>query len=75
MEIIKTKSPAKEVRGREPKYPFKDLVPGYTLVINIEDLSDINRIKSAFYQWKKYNKPEYRTRTQLTGSKLLIHAI
>ena len=76
MKIIKTKTPIEEIpRGREPKYPFKDLSPGHTLVINIESEDDIHRIKSAFYQWRKYNKPDYKSRTQLSGSKILIHAI
>jgi hypothetical protein len=75
MNITKTKSPVKEVRGREPKYPFKDLLPGFTLEIEVENQEDVNRIKSAFYQWKKYNKPTYKSRTQLIGSKILIHAI
>jgi choline kinase len=76
MKIIKTKSPVKELaRGREPKYPFKELSPGNTLVIEVQTNEDINRIKSAFYQWKKYNNPDYKSRTQLSGSKILIHAI
>ncbi len=75
MKIIKTKSPIKEARGREPKYPFKELSPGFTLEIELKSDEDINRIKSAFYQWRKYNNPPYKSRTQLSGSKILIHAI
>lgn len=76
MMIIKTETPIKELyRGREPKYPFKDLSPGNTLVIDITNKGDINRVKSAFYQWRKYNNPPYKSRTQLSGSKILIHAI
>ncbi len=76
MKIIKTNYPVKELaRGREPKYPFKELSPGNTLVIEVRTNEDINRIKSAFYQWKKYNNPAYKSRTQLSGSTILIHAI
>lgn len=75
MKITKTKSPVKETRGREPKYPFKELSPGHTLSIDIKSDADANRVKSAFFQWKKYNNPAFKTRTQLTGSKILIHAI
>ena len=75
MQITKTKSPVKTTKGREPKYPFRGLSPGLTLEIDVESDQDIQRVKSAFYQWRKYNKPQFETRTQVQGSKLLIHAI
>ncbi len=75
MKIIKTKSPIKITRGREPKYPFKELTPGNTLIIDVVDDYDANRVKAAFHQWKKYNKPSYDSRTQTVGLNVLIHAI
>ena len=77
MEIIKTIQPIKKGigKGREPKYPFRDLKPGYTLVINLVNEGDRGRITAAFWAWKKYNNPNFKVVTQFTGSKLLIHAI
>lgn len=75
MVIIDTIEPIKETRGREPKYPFRDLNEGETLVIDGLDDRQIASAKSAFYQFKKYHKLPWATRTRINGSTLYIHRI
>lgn len=75
MTFERTPKDLKETRGREPKYPFKDLKKGYTLKIMLNDEKDLSRIKSAFYQFRKYNKLDWKVRVQIVDSAVLIHRL
>lgn len=75
MVIEKTKGNIQATKGREPKYPFKKLKEGETLKVDINDERDVQRIKSAFFQFRKYNNLPWRFRIQRIGNTIFVHRL
>ncbi len=77
MNIVKTpllESRFKE-RGRPNKYPFQDLQPGLSLLIGIENDKDLQRVKSALYQYKKSNGLDWVTFIRVENKIIYVNRI
>lgn len=75
MTIEKTQGEVLETRGREPKYPFRKLSEGETIRVQLGDEKDFHRVRSAFFQFRKYHKLKWRVRVQRKGDTLLLHRL
>jgi hypothetical protein len=73
MEIVNTPTNIKIKKGRGNKYPFSEIMPGKSLVIQINEYEDIGRITSAFYQYRKNNKLNWEFSTNVVDSKIYIN--
>lgn len=75
MKIIKTKEKdLTSFRGRPPKYPFSKLEPGRSLVLDYTP-DDLNRAKSALYQYKKSNGLHWQTCIRVNAGEIFINRI
>ena len=75
MQIIQTKQKAlDDLRGRPPKYPFRKLKPGQSLVIDYSP-SDLQRIKSAFYQFRKNNNIDWKSCIRVNDGQIFVNRL
>lgn len=75
MEIVKTTAKLSanfKQRGRPNKYPFDKLNPGETLVIKNSTVSDLQRVKSAFYLYKKNNHLDWQTTVRFSENIIYV---
>lgn len=75
MNIVKTPTEFIEnfkLRGRPNKYPFDSLEPGYTLKIENASVDDIQRLRSALYQFKKNNKLNWKTSVRVLNNIIYV---
>ena len=75
MEIVNTPTNFINKRGRVSKYPFAEIMPGKSLVIQINEFEDIGRIKSALYQYKKNNKLNWEFSTNVVENNIYINRL
>lgn len=73
--IEPTTEVVQETRGREPKYPFRKLLEGHTIRVEVEDEKDFHRVRSAFSQFRKYHKLKWKVRVQRKDNTLFIHRL
>ena len=68
-------------RGRDNKYDFSKLKAGSCLIIdpNYSQSSDINKfrtnISASLYQWKRYNKKDWKTAVRVEDEKVSVYRI
>jgi len=60
-------------KGRPNKYPFADLLPGDSLCIPIVDESDCVNVRSALFQFKKYNNLDWNTSVFVDGKTIYVN--
>lgn len=69
------------IRGRDNKYPFKELRIGSCMTFpppdsEIPNISKFrSRISTALYQWKKYNGHKWKTAVRIEGENVLVYRI
>lgn len=73
-----TNKPLTQFRGRPNIYPFGELKPGFHLII--DHLPDgiekhRHRIKSALYQYKKWNALLWQTAIRVEDNKIVVYRI
>jgi hypothetical protein len=62
-------------RGRPNKYPFSELLPGKSLIIEGAITDDYNRVKSALYQYKKNNNLDWVTSVRIDGNNIYVNRL
>ncbi len=75
---MKTKREFKgNTRGRDPKYPFKDLKAGECLIITPEgNHKDARRkVGTALYHYKRNNGLDWTTAVRLEEDKIYVYRI
>lgn len=75
MEIIKTPlNNLSQTQGRPIKYPFRQLKPGHSIVCDYSD-TDLQRIRSAFYQFRKYNKLNWKCSIRVDQGQIFVNRL
>lgn len=78
MNIITTPDELKNLyyeRGRPPTYPFYELNPDETLVLDNCKKIDLGRVRSALYQFKKNNNLDWQTMVRMNENTIYVSRI
>ncbi|MES3017901.1 MAG: hypothetical protein V4721_08990 [Bacteroidota bacterium] len=72
MEIIKTPKGIPTRTGRDTKYPFAELKPGVSIKIENSTVTDLLRVRSALYQFKRYKNLDWQTSVRLSENTIYV---
>ena len=72
MEILETPIICPKKKGPPTKYPFHDIKPGFSLKIDNCSVSDLQRVRSALYQFKKNNRLDWETSVRMLDNSIYV---
>ncbi len=70
LETPRTLTPKK--KGPPTKYPFGDIKPGCSLKLGNCSVSDLQRVRSALYQFKKNNRLDWETTVRMVENSIFV---
>jgi len=69
----------KSSRGRPPRYPFHELLPGHTLIVPISGYKDkitaLRAVSNAISIYKTRNKLDWETACRTTDNSINVHRL